>query len=173
MRATLRASFVVACAIISAPAICGVPLDVTVIDRQERESAYTYVVPSRTTMVSSTSATCSGATLNTSCSATGSATGTTAPGFVGSYAVSGATLTLLLPDGRLVVVNCVAKVNWTEVSNPNFYRSCRVPLVNAIRAEFSGDHAKLKWPASIDGSKFASETYKILAILDKPQASAP
>jgi hypothetical protein len=43
-----------------------------------------------------------------------------------------------------------------------------MPLVNEIQAEFDGDKAKLQWPVSIDGKKTESETYKILAILSKP-----
>jgi hypothetical protein len=49
-------------------------------------------------------------------------------------------------------------------------RSCRVPLVDNIQADFNGDNAKLIWPVSLDGKKMQSETYKILAILDKPQS---
>jgi hypothetical protein len=81
--------------------------------------------------------------------------------------VTGATLSLQLRDGRVAVVNCASKLNWTEW-NMNAYRSCRVPLVNTIRAEFDGDHAKLKWSVSLDGRKMESETYKILAVLEKP-----
>jgi len=40
-------------------------------------------------------------------------------------------------------------------------------LVNNIEAEFDGDKAKLKWSVSIDGKKMQSETYTILAVLDK------
>ena len=46
--------------------------------------------------------------------------------------------------------------------------ACRMPLVNNIQAEFDGDKAKLRWKVSIDGKKWESETYKILAVLDKP-----
>jgi hypothetical protein len=42
-----------------------------------------------------------------------------------------------------------------------------MPLVNDIQVEFKGKNAKLIWTASIDGKKFDSETYKILAVLDK------
>jgi hypothetical protein len=49
------------------------------------------------------------------------------------------------------------------------HRSCRIPLVESIDAEFKGDKAKLEWVVSLDGKKKQSETYKILAILDKPQ----
>jgi len=33
--------------------------------------------------------------------------------------------------------------------------------------KFEGDNAKLMWIVSIDGRKIESETYKILAVLDK------
>ena len=49
------------------------------------------------------------------------------------------------------------------------HRSGRVPLVEDIDAEFKGDKAKLMWSVSIDGKKMQSETYKVLAILDKPE----
>jgi hypothetical protein len=42
-----------------------------------------------------------------------------------------------------------------------------MPLVDEIQAEFHGNNAKLEWVVSIDGKKKQSETYKILAILDK------
>jgi hypothetical protein len=55
----------------------------------------------------------------------------------------------------------------------SFYRtlrtqSCRDPLVKEIEADFKGKDAKLKWPVSLDGKKFDSETYKILAVIDEP-----
>jgi hypothetical protein len=86
-----------------------------------------------------------------------------------SYNVSGATLSLQLSDGRLAVVNCDSKVNWTDFSKMNqVRRSCKIPLANNIQAEFEGGKAKLKWPVSIDGKKLESETYRILAVIDKP-----
>jgi hypothetical protein len=42
-----------------------------------------------------------------------------------------------------------------------------MPLVDDVQAEFKGKDAKLIWTTSIDGKKFDSETYKILAVLDK------
>ena len=44
-----------------------------------------------------------------------------------------------------------------------------MPLVENIEAEFHGDKAKLIWVLSLDGKKMQSETYKVLAILDKPK----
>ena len=45
-----------------------------------------------------------------------------------------------------------------------------MPLVENIDAELHGDKAKLIWVVSLDGKKMQSETYKVLAILDKPKA---
>jgi len=39
--------------------------------------------------------------------------------------------------------------------------------VDDIQVEFKGKNAKLLWPAGIDGRTFDSETYKILAVLNK------
>ena len=46
-------------------------------------------------------------------------------------------------------------------------RSCRLPMVDDIQAEFSGNNAKLKWSVSLDGRKTESETYKILAVFSR------
>jgi hypothetical protein len=46
-----------------------------------------------------------------------------------------------------------------------------MPLVNNIQAEFRGDKAKLEWPVSLDGKKTQSETYKVLAVLDKAKGN--
>lgn len=87
-----------------------------------------------------------------------------APAHSVSYNVTGATYSLLLPDNRVVIVNCAGKYS------PKFdyvnMRSCRMPLVDNVRAEFKKDNAKLKWSVSLDGKKIQSETYKILGIFD-------
>jgi hypothetical protein len=49
------------------------------------------------------------------------------------------------------------------------HRSCRQPLVDNIQADFHSDKAKLEWVVSLDGKKTQSETYRILAILEKPR----
>jgi hypothetical protein len=81
-----------------------------------------------------------------------------------NFKVTGATLTLQLPDGRTAVVNCVSKFQERFAGPIGNVRSCRVPLVNNIEAEFDGDNAKLFWSVSLDGKKIQSETYKILAV---------
>jgi hypothetical protein len=86
-----------------------------------------------------------------------------------SFTVRGATFTLELPDGRLVIVNCDSKFAERMRGPAGNRRSCHMPLVETLEADFKGDNAKLIWPVSLDGKKMQSETYKILAIMDKPK----
>jgi hypothetical protein len=81
-----------------------------------------------------------------------------------SYDVRGATFSLRLPDDRIAIVNCDSKyaLRGDHINR----RNCRMPLVDRIQAEFDGDNAKLIWSVSLDGSKTASETYKIVAVID-------
>ena len=74
-----------------------------------------------------------------------------------------------MPDGRAAIVNCESKFKERMVGPAGNHRSCRMPLVENIEAEFHGDKAKLIWVVSLDGKKMQSETYKVLAILDKPK----
>lgn len=133
-------------------------LQVTIIQRQESQSQYTYVVPGYESVDCRTNYN------NVACQ------DVNRPALIGNYTVSGATLSLLLPDGRVAVVNCDAKRKvWSPTGgfvNPG-ERSCRQPLVNNITAEFDGDKAKLSWTVSIDGKKMDSETYRIIGILYK------
>ena len=116
-------------------------LDVKIIDRQDKEDGYDYVAVYNNVAVGK------------------------------SFKVHGATLTLQLPDGRLVIVNCESKFAEHMAGRAGNRRSCRTPLVESIQADFKGDNAKLTWPVSLDGKKMQSETYKILAILDKPKSN--
>jgi hypothetical protein len=141
-------------------------MSVKVIQREDNDTNYTYAIPSFTTGQSNTSANCYGNAANVNCTASTRSSGITTPGRSGSLSVRGATLSLLLPDGRTAVVNCESK--YAPQGNHVNRRSCRSPLVNNIQAEFSGDKAKLEWVVSLDGKKTASETYKILAVFDKP-----
>jgi hypothetical protein len=115
-------------------------LDVKIVDRQDKEDSYDYV----------------GVYNNIS-------TGKT-------FRVHGATFTLLLPDGRLAVVNCESKFAEHMAGAAGNRRSCRMPIVDEIQVDFHGDSAKLIWPVSLDGKKLQSETYKILGILAAPKA---
>ena len=152
--------------------VCAVParaqkMDVKIVDRQDNETDYTYVVPGHFSSQSNANTNCNTLGDNTSCSGTASTTGTSTPAHQVSYHVRGATLTLLLPDGRGAVVNCESKFSERLAGPAGNHRSCRVPLVENIAAEFKGDKEKLIWVVSLDGKKMQSETYKVLAVLDK------
>jgi hypothetical protein len=143
----------------------GQQMDVKIINRQNSEKGYSAVIPSHINSSSNTDVNCSGDSTDVNCHGSTETTGNvTSPREV-SYSVVGATLSLLLPDGRVALVNCAGKYS-PKMDYINL-RSCRIPPVNDIQAEFKGKNAKLKWPVSLDGKKFESETYKILAVLDK------
>jgi hypothetical protein len=114
-------------------------LDVKIVDRQDKQDQYDYVAVYNNVAVGK------------------------------SFTVNGATFTLLLPDGRLAIVNCESKFAEHMAGPVGNRRSCRTPLIDSIHVDFHGDKAKLFWPVSIDGKKIQSETYKILGILDKPK----
>jgi hypothetical protein len=80
-----------------------------------------------------------------------------------SYTVTGAKLTLQLPDRRLVRVTCESKyaLRFDYINR----RSCRTPPADEVTAEFNGDEAKLIWSVSLDNRKTQSETYTILNIV--------
>lgn len=111
-------------------------------------------------MTSSTD--CSGYTRSTT-----TVNGTATPAQEVSFHVRGATLTLQLPDGRIAVVNCKSKFQERFAGTRGNHRDCHVSLVNSIEADFHGDSAKLEWNVSLDGKKSQSETYKIVAVLDR------
>jgi hypothetical protein len=83
-----------------------------------------------------------------------------------SYSVTGATLTLQLPDRRLVRVTCESKyaLRFDYINR----RSCRTPPADDVTAEFNGNEAKLIWSVSLDNRKMQSETYTILNIVPSP-----
>jgi hypothetical protein len=142
-------------------------LAVKIIDRQNHETRYTYFVPGYSTANANTNVNCLGTDSAVNCSGSTRVTGTNVPAHSGSFDVQGATYSLQLPDGRVAVVNCQSKFAERFAGPAGNRRSCRMPLVDEIQVEFSGDKAKLKWPVSIDGKKLESETYKILGVLDK------
>jgi hypothetical protein len=146
-------------------------MDVKVLNRQDSETDYTYVVPGHFNSQSNASANCNAFGNNASCQGSATTNGSITPAYQVPYHVRGATFTLLLPDGRGAIVNCESKFAERMAGARGNHRSCRFPLVDDIRAEFHGDKAKLEWVVSLDGKKTQSETYKILAILDKPKAT--
>lgn len=150
----LYALFLLAC---SVPAFSADKVNVRIIQRQSSETNYNYVSPGFSNSTATGSVNCYG----TNCYGSARSNGYSIPARAGSYAVTGATFSLLLSDGRVAVVNCQSK-GWGN----RHRRSCRTPMVNDIEAEFSGDSAKLYWTVSLDGKKTESETYKVLAVLN-------
>lgn len=128
-----------------APLAASQKLNVKIVNREDHDSSYDYA-----------------GVYNIAGSTTATAT---------TFHVTGATLTLQLPDGRMAVVNCASKFAEHFAGAAGNRRSCHVPLVDTIQADFHGDSAKLSWNVSIDGKKSQSETYKILGIIDKPEGS--
>jgi hypothetical protein len=150
-------------------------MDVKVVNRQQNETAYNYVVPGSFTSSTRGGENCSVQTYgtggNVNCSNTSSTTGYATPAHAVSFSVTGATFILEPPDGRAAVVNCTSKFAEHFAGREGNHRSCRAPLVDDIQAEFKGKNAKLFWVVSLDGKKVDSETYTILAVLPKVTAS--
>src|SRR3569833_2522150 len=83
-----------------------------------------------------------------------------------TYLLSGTTLSLGLPDGRIALVNCVSR----HSANGNYInrRSCGMPLTERADAEFLGQNAKLSWNVVSDIKRTERETYRVIAMLPKP-----
>ena len=146
-------------------------LQVKIVEHQDNETEYTYVVPGHWFANSTADANCNSSDTSTNCSGSSTTTGTVTPAQEVSYHVSGATFSLLLPDGRVAVVNCESKFAEHFAGPAGNHRSCRMPIVDSVEADFHGDKAKLIWPVSLDGKKMQTETYKVLGVLGVPKAS--
>jgi hypothetical protein len=145
-------------------------LSVKIINRQDNETDYTYVVPGYFSSQSNSNVSCNGSDTNVNCNGSTFTNGTSTPAQQVSFHVRGATFTLQLPNGRAAVVNCESKFKERMAGPRGNRRSCRIPLVEELQAEFHSDNAKLEWVVSLDGKKMQSETYKIIGILDKPKS---
>jgi len=84
-------------------------LNVKVVDRQDNQTNYTYVVPGYFSSSSNANANCTAYGDSADCNGSATASGYATPAHEESFQVTGATLSLLLPDGRVVVVNCRSK----------------------------------------------------------------
>jgi hypothetical protein len=161
-------AFLVAIIVVAAVApVFAQNLSVRVVNREDNETDYTYVVPGDSSSNADTNVNCYGESNNVNCNASTRTTGSSTLAQQVSYHVRGATFSLQLPDGRVAVVNCESKFAEHMAGPAGNHRSCRMPLVDDIEVEFDGNKAKLKWPVSIDGKKMASEAYKILGVLGK------
>jgi hypothetical protein len=146
--------------------------NVKIIDRKDNDTDYSYFVNSHFSSQSNATANCNTTDTNINCNGSSTTNGYSTPAHQVSFHVRGATFTLLLPDGRAAVVNCVSKFAEHMAGPRGNHRDCRTPLVDDIQAEFKGDKAKLEWVVSLDGKKMESETYKVLAVLDKPKSDS-
>jgi hypothetical protein len=155
----LRRVLAIALLIVAPASAFGQKLSVEIIDRQVSDSSYNYVVPGRATTETRSTDNCNAFGNSVNCSGSASSSTVITPTRRGSYDVRGATFSLRLPDGRIAVINCESK--YKPRGDYVNRRSCRMPIVDTIEAEFKGDGAKLRWPVSLDGKKFESETYKI------------
>lgn len=176
MNKSARFATLVALAVSAAAVSPAQQMTVKIIDRQTSETNYTYQVPGYSTSSTHGGANCTANSFGSSASANCSGSTTTntvatAPRDV-SFSVTGATFSLLLPDGRVAVVNCVSKFKERFAGREGNHRSCRMPIVDEIQVDFNGKNAKLEWSASIDGKKKDSETYRILGVLP-PAPSTP
>jgi hypothetical protein len=172
----VRGRFSMKFAIATLIVVCSTPavaqkFDVKIVDRQDNETEYTYVVPGRFSSQSNSYANCSVSDAGANCNGTTTTNGYSTPAHQVSYHVRGATFALQLPDGRVAIVNCEGKFAEHFAGPAGNHRSCRTPLVDNIEADFHGDKAKLEWIVSLDGKKRQSETYRVLAVFDKPKSN--
>ena len=156
--------------------VCAIPASaqkyaVKIVDRQEHDNNYNYFVPGYSFSNTNANANCNGDGSNVNCNGTSTTNTTSTPAQHGSFSVRGATISLLLPDGRIAVVNCDIKFAERFAGAAGNHRNCRQPIVDNIQADFHGGNAKLEWVVSLDGKKTQSETYKILGILGKPKSN--
>ena len=167
METATRKVVIAVVAVLTVSPVFAQKLAVKIINRQNNDTDYTYVVPGYSTSNSHTNVNCFGNVNSVNCNGSTRTTGSSTPAQQVSYHVRGATFSLQLPDGRVAVVNCESKFAEHFAGPRGNHRSCRLPLVDEIEVEFNSDKAKLKWSVSIDGKKMDSETYKILAVLSK------
>jgi len=107
-------------------------LTVKIVNPQDNETGYTYVVPGFSSSNSNTNVKCWGDSSNVNCNGSTTTTGVSTPGQEVSYHVRGATCSLQLPDGRVAVGNCESKFAEHRAGPAGNHRSCRVPLVDEI-----------------------------------------
>ncbi len=139
-------------------------LDASVLYRQDSDVAYHAVIPGYSGPDADITGACTLDPDPANCPSP------TVTGHEPSYTLIGTTLSLKLPDGRIALVNCVdrhsAKGNYIN------RHACGMPMGEHVDVEFLGQSAKLTWLVTPDGKKIESETYKVVAMLDKPVETA-
>jgi hypothetical protein len=156
-----RSILTAAIALTMSPAAFTQTLLVHIVQRQDTKTELTAAIPADTKDDKSSTGDKKPAGADKSTASTDKGAKTT------SYTVTGATLTLQLPDRRLVRVVCESKyaLRFDYINR----RSCRTPPADEVTAEFNGDEAKLIWSVSLDNRKMQSETYTILDIVASPR----
>jgi hypothetical protein len=165
MQQNITRSIVTAAIVLTmSPAGFAQTLLVHIVQRQDTKTDLTAVIPETADAKADKSSTAEKKPAGSKSSA---ATTTEKGGQTRSYTVTGATLTLQLPDRRLVQVTCESKyaLRFDYINR----RSCRTPPADEVTAEFNGDEAKLMWSVSLDNRKMQSETYTILNIVPSPR----
>jgi hypothetical protein len=146
------------CLLSSVSTVSAQKIDATVLYRQNSDTGYTVLVPG---FAPEGAVDCAADIANDACS---QAVPTAAPGQP-SLSVTGTTLSLLLPDGRVAVVNCPNRYSFKGTAINR--RTCAMPLVEHVEAQFAGSRATLKWLIGSNDRKIESEKYTVVAFLDK------
>lgn len=136
-------------------------IEVSVLYRQDSDSRYIAVIPGYTGPESDITGACMLDPDPANCPSMDANPSGGSP----NYLLVGTTLSLLLPDGRVALVNCQ-----NRYSDQGAYinrRSCGMPMVQRVQAEFVGQNAKLQWPVGTNSRKTESETYRVVALLEK------
>jgi hypothetical protein len=162
----LAIGLAVASLALSVPSAFAQKIEASVLYRQDSDNQYIAVVPGYSGPNGDITGACMLDPDPANCPAVDSAS---ARGEA-NYMLVGTTLSLRLPDGRVALVNCVNR--YSAKGNYVNRRSCGMPMVERVEAEFIGNSAKLKWQVGTDGKKTESETYKVVAMLEKRTENA-
>lgn len=142
-------------------------LNVKVIDHHVGEPGHTDFVPGSTSGKTNTSGDCGAYVSSASCSSSASGDSLYAPVHEIQGSLTDIIMTLLLPDGRKVIVGCEDHLRGFAKGNRH---NCNNPMGDDLVANFSGNKAKLTWPVGFDG-KMESETFIILQTLPASPAA--
>jgi hypothetical protein len=137
-------------------------VEATVLYRQNSDTSYSAVIPRPDGSKPEGTVDCAADNTNEACSDPSRGV---APGQP-SLSVTGTTVSLLLPDGRVAVVNCLNKYSYKGTAINR--RSCGMPMVQQVEADLNGNSARLKWSEGPDSIKSESEKYRIVALLARP-----
>lgn len=154
----------VACCMLCSGAALAQKVAVSILYRQNSDAVYTAVIPGYSSTADA-AVDCAADGSNDACSSQARSLPAAPAPSEFTLSVIGTTVSVALPDGRVAVLNCVNRYSPRGTSINR--RSCAMPLVAQAEADFDGLNARLKWPVGQDGKKTESETYKVIAFLEK------